>query len=58
MNKERRIKHPIFPTTHPFGMTVTDDGTIPKSSNKVRNQRESSENERRTNENILQFSLL
>jgi hypothetical protein len=51
MNKEREIKHPVDPTTLSFGIAVTDDGTIPTSSTKVRNQRESSDNGRRANEN-------
>jgi hypothetical protein len=37
-NKEREVKHPVFPTESLFGMTVTDDGTIPTTSTEMTNQ--------------------
>jgi hypothetical protein len=57
--RERKVKHPTFPTTFLLGMTVTEDGIIPITSTKVINQRKSSDNERKVNKNTCpKFSLL
>jgi hypothetical protein len=52
VNKEREAKHSVAPTDRYVGTTVTEDGTTPTSSTKVRNQRESSESEKRIEENM------